>query len=161
MDSSPPTPSALVDRIVTATNRHDLDALVDCFAQDYVNETPVHPTRGFTGREQVRRNWSQLFSAMPDLRCRVLARAVDGDDVWSQWEMRGTRHDGSLSQTAGVIVFTVVDGRAQRVRFILEPVDTGTSTVDDAVAAAAGPAAAGSAAAGTAAAATAAVGTAS
>jgi len=142
MGTSPPAPSELVDRIVDATNRHDLDALVDCFAPDYVNETPVHPTRGFTGREQVRRNWSQLFAAMPDLRCRVLARAVDGNDVWSQWEMRGTRPDGSQSQTAGVIVFTVVAGRAQRVRFFLEPVDTGDSTVDDAVAAAAGTAAA-------------------
>ena len=142
MGTSPPAPSELVDRIVDATNRHDLDALVDCFAPDYVNETLVHPTRGFTGREQVRRNWSQLFAAMPDLRCRVLARAVDGNDVWSQWEMRGTRPDGSQSQTAGVIVFTVVAGRAQRVRFFLEPVDTGDSTVDDAVAAAAGTAAA-------------------
>jgi hypothetical protein len=34
---------------------------------------------------------------------------------------------------AGVIVFGVADGLAQRARFYLEPVDEGASTVDDAV----------------------------
>ena len=39
----------MVDRLVQATNDHDLEALVDCFAVDYVNETPAHPARGFRG----------------------------------------------------------------------------------------------------------------
>jgi hypothetical protein len=37
-----------------ATDARDLEALVACFAPDYRNETPAHPERGFTGREQVR-----------------------------------------------------------------------------------------------------------
>jgi hypothetical protein len=28
-----------------ATNEHDLDALVDCFADDYLNETPAGTRR--------------------------------------------------------------------------------------------------------------------
>ena len=134
MDTHGTSPSDVVERIVEATNAHDLDALVECFALGYVNQTPVHPSRGFVGREQVRRNWAQLFAAMPDLHCDVLASAVDGPHVWSEWEMRGTRPDGSAHLMRGVMVFEVGGGMVQSVRFYLEPVDAGPSTVDDAVA---------------------------
>ena len=135
MDTSTSSPAEVIDRVVAATNAHDLDRLVACFAPDYVNETPVHPARGFVGREQVRRNWAQLFGAMPDLQCEVTARAVDGDRVWSEWEMRGTRPDGSPHLMRGINLFRVSDDVVQAVRFYLEPVDTGGSTVDEAVAA--------------------------
>src|SRR4051794_24035588 len=78
------TPLAMVQRLQEATTRHDLDALVDCFAADYVNETPVHPARGFTGRQQVRANWQQIFAAVPDVRAEVLRTATAGDTVWSE-----------------------------------------------------------------------------
>ena len=135
-DSPTPSGTDVADRLVAATNAHDLDALVDCFAPDYVNQTPVHPSRSFIGREQVRRNWAQLFAAMPDLQCLVLASAVDGAHVWSEWEMRGTRPDHSAHVMRGVVVFEVGDQLVRSVRFYLEPVDDGPSTVDDAVAAA-------------------------
>ena len=128
--------SEVVQRVVDATNAHDLDALVDCFAPDYVNRTPAHPGRSFVGREQVRRNWAQLFAAMPDLQCEVLAAVVDGAHVWSEWEMRGTRPDQSAHLMRGVLVFEVAEGLVQSVRFYLEPVDEGASSVDDAIAAA-------------------------
>ncbi|MEO6412855.1 MAG: nuclear transport factor 2 family protein [Pedococcus sp.] len=83
----------------------------------------------------MRHNWAQLFAAMPDLSCEVLASAVDGRHVWSEWEMRGTRPDGSANLMRGVMVFEVVDDLVQSIRFYLEPVDTGPSSVDDAVAA--------------------------
>ena len=58
--TSPATdPLAAVARLQQATNAHDLEAIVACFAEDYVNETPVHPSRSFAGREQVRRNWAR------------------------------------------------------------------------------------------------------
>ena len=44
----------MVDRLVHATNAHDVDAVAACFAEEYENETPVHPARSFRGREQVR-----------------------------------------------------------------------------------------------------------
>jgi ketosteroid isomerase-like protein len=124
---------AMVDRLVQATNEHDLDRLVACFAEDYENETPVHPARGFQGRAQVRRNWEQIFAFVPDLQAKVLSSAIDGATVWSEWEMTGTRRDGSPHQMRGVILFRVRDGVAQSARFYLEPVDPGESTVNDAV----------------------------
>jgi ketosteroid isomerase-like protein len=111
-----------------------LDAVVACFAEDYRNETPVHPARGFVGREQVRRNWQQIFAHVPDVSARVLARSVDGDTAWSEWEHSGTRPDGSAHLMRGVIIFGVRDGLASWARFYLEPVDPDLATVDVAVA---------------------------
>jgi ketosteroid isomerase-like protein len=122
----------MVERLRDATNAHDLDALVNCFAEDYRNDTPAHPQRSFNGRAQVRSNWEQIFAAVPDIRASVLATAVDGDVIWSEWEMRGTRRDGAAHLMRGVIVFGVRGDRAAWARFYLEPVDP---SVDDASAA--------------------------
>jgi len=59
-------------RLEGAANAHDLNALVACFAPDYRNDTPAHPERSFTGREQVRRNWEQIFAFIPDITATVL-----------------------------------------------------------------------------------------
>jgi ketosteroid isomerase-like protein len=126
-------PAAVLSRLERATNGHDLEALVACFASDYRNETPAHPERGFTGRDQVRANWSQIFGAIPDLTCQVLSCTVDGDTVWSEWEHEGTRPDGTPHLMRGVIIFGVADGVAAWARFYLEPVQAAAGTVDQAV----------------------------
>lgn len=122
-----------VDRLATATNEHDLEALVGCFAADYVNETPVHPARGFVGREQVRRNWTAIFAAVPDLTARVTSVAIEGGAAWTEWEMSGTRRDGTPHLMRGVIVFGVEAGQAKWARFFLEPVDESEGDVTAAV----------------------------
>jgi ketosteroid isomerase-like protein len=124
---------AMVDRLLRATNDHDVDAIAACFADDYVNETPTHPSRGFRGREQVRRNWEQIFANVSELRADVVRCAIDGDVAWTEWEMAGRRRDGTAHLMRGVIVFGVRDGLAAWARFYLEPVDTESGTVDDAV----------------------------
>jgi ketosteroid isomerase-like protein len=133
MADTPEPGQALLDRLTAATRRHDLDALVDCFAPDYRNETPAHPAQGFTGRGQVRRNWEQIFTFMPDITPAVLRAACDGDVVWSEWEMTGTRADGIVQQMAGVIIFGVRDGRFSWARFYLEKVQPGGPDADQAL----------------------------
>jgi ketosteroid isomerase-like protein len=118
---------------LAATNAHDLDALVDCFAPDYVNETPAHPVRGFRGREQVRRNWATIFTAVPDIAMRVLASAADGDRIWVEAEMTGERAAGGQHAMAGVLIFGVADGRITSARFYLEPVESASGDVSAAV----------------------------
>jgi ketosteroid isomerase-like protein len=124
---------ALINRLCEATNAHDIDGIVSCFTEDYRNETPAHPARGFLGREQVRRNWEQIFTFVPDVAAKVLAFAVDGDTVWSEWEHSGTRSDGSMHLMRGVIIFGVRNGLASWARFYLEPVDPSQVSVDGAV----------------------------
>lgn len=124
---------AMVDRLARATNDHDLEGLAGCFAEDYENETPAHPTRSFRGRAQVRQNWEQIFAFVPDLRAEVTSSTIAGETAWTEWEMTGTRRDGTAHQMRGVILFGVRDGVAQWARLYLEPVDAGAGTVDDAV----------------------------
>jgi ketosteroid isomerase-like protein len=124
---------ASVERLVAATNAHDLDAIIGCFAVGYRNDTPAHPERSFTGRDQVRRNWEQILAVMPDVTVEVLRCTADGDIVWSEWEHRGTRPDGSLHLLRGVIIFGVCEGDIAWARFYLEPVQEGAGTIDQAV----------------------------
>jgi len=126
-------PMATIDRLVNATNQHDLESLTACFSEDYQNETPVHPARGFRGRAQVRRNWEQIFAFIPDVRAEVVRSAVDADTVWTEWEMRGTRRDGKASWMRGIIVFGVNGDAIRWARFYLEPVDESDATVDDTI----------------------------
>jgi ketosteroid isomerase-like protein len=126
-------PTAVVERLRDATNGHDLEAIVACFALDYRNETPLHPARGFTGREQVRRNWTQILANIPDVSTEIVGCTAAGDTVWSEWEHRGTRPDGSAHLMRGVIVFAVRDGLITTARFFLEPVEDIGGDVDAAV----------------------------
>ena len=126
-------PAEMVRLLERATNAHDLDAIVACFAADYRNETPAHPARGFTGRDQVRANWTQIFAAIPDLGVEVLRTSVTADTVWSEWVHRGTKPDGSVHLMRGVVIFGVESGRATWARFYLEPVQHGGGGVADAV----------------------------
>jgi ketosteroid isomerase-like protein len=123
-----------LNRLLEATNAHDVGRIEACFAEDYVNSTPCHPARGFTGREQVGRNWTTILHAVPDLVAEVVDCTEAGPRIWSEWEMRGTRRDGGAHLMRGVLVFTVRDGVATQLRFFMEPVDDSPLDADQAVA---------------------------
>ncbi|MFI5084607.1 MAG: nuclear transport factor 2 family protein [Actinomycetales bacterium] len=126
-------PQGVLDRLLQATNRHEVTELAACFAEDYVNRTPAHPGRGFTGRDQVRRNWEQIFAGIPDITASILSATVDGGRIWSEWHLSGNRGDGTPHEMAGVIIFTIDGGEITTARFYLEPVEHGSGTVADAV----------------------------
>jgi hypothetical protein len=133
MSQSGPEPLAVVERLRDATNAHDLEGIVACFAPDYRNETPLHPARGFVGRDQVRRNWSQILAAIPDVSTEIVAAVSIDDTIWSEWEHRGTRPDGSAHLMRGVIVFGLRNDVIATARFFLEPVEETGDGVDAAV----------------------------
>jgi hypothetical protein len=66
-----------------------------------------------------------ILSAVPDIVAEVKSYTVRGDTVWSEWEHRGTRPDGSAHIMRGVIIFGVESGLATWARFYLEPVQDG------------------------------------
>lgn len=131
-------PRNLVAQLVSAVNGHDLEGLVACFHEDYVNENPAHPQRGFRGNDQVRRNWTGIFGGVPDVHAEALRSAVDGDSVWSEWKMSGTRSDGGVFDMRGVFIFGVRDGRASWARMFLEPVEVTNGDADALIATVAG-----------------------
>jgi hypothetical protein len=125
--------TGVLQRLLHATNAHDLEAIVGCFASAYRNDTPVHPARGFVGRDQVRRNWEQILGLVPDIQATLLRSSAQGGVVWSEWEHRGTRRDGTPHLMRGVIIFGVEDDTIAWARFYLEPVEEGGGNVDHAV----------------------------
>ena len=122
--------SPFLARVLEATNAHDVERIVACFTPDYVNETPCHPPRGFVGKEQVRRNWTGILAAVPDLVSSLLAEAVVDGEVWSEWEMTGTRRDGTRHLARGVMIFRVEEDRARSCRFYMEPVVEDRTSAD-------------------------------
>ena len=136
-DTAPPAPTGvppIVQRLRDAINEHDLEQLVGCFSEDYRNETPAHPSRSFVGAEQVRRNWTQILGGLPDLRAELVRFAVSGDEVWAEWDWKGTRPDGAPFAMRGVTILAPgADGRATWSRFYMEPVDQAEDDVTAAV----------------------------
>jgi ketosteroid isomerase-like protein len=117
------SPLRVIDRLVRAINEHNLDALTACFADDYVNVTPAHPARSFTGKDQVRQNWRSIFKALPDVQASIVRSTVDGRTVWTEWEHRGTLPQGAPHLLRGVVIFSVGTHTITGARFFLEPVD--------------------------------------
>ena len=123
----------LVARLNAAMNAHDVGAFVACFAADYDSVQPAHPQRAFRGREQVRANWSAIFSGVPDFRAELVRVHVDGDTAWSEWRWEGTQTDGGRLDMAGVIVLGVRDGLVAWARLYVEPVERAGAGIDAAV----------------------------
>lgn len=111
-----------IDRLREAINSHDPQQVADCFTDDYRSETPHRPAEGFTGNDRVLANWTAIFARLPDLQARVLRRAADGDELWSEWEMVGTAPNGEQAVLCGPVIMTTRDGRIAWTRFYLAPV---------------------------------------
>jgi limonene-1,2-epoxide hydrolase len=118
----------LVERLNAALNAHDIDAFVALFAPDYDSVQPAHPDRAFRGSEQVRANWSQVFSGVPDFRSELIRACADADTVWSEWHWTGTG-----LEMAGVTVMGVRDGVIAWARLYVEPVEELGAGIDAAV----------------------------
>jgi uncharacterized protein (TIGR02246 family) len=123
MSAAGNTGEQVVARLQAAMNAHDVEAFVACFAEDYESVQPAHPDRAFRGREQVRANWSEVFTGVPDFRAEVVRVAAVGDTAWSEWRWQGTQTDGGRLDMAGVIVFGLRDDRVAWARLYVEPVE--------------------------------------
>ena len=91
MESGSSTTDVL-QRLREAINRHDLDALAACFEPDYHSEFPAHPDRTFRGHEQMRKNWSQIFGAVPEKTCgpgSMAYRKASEEPLSERCELRG------------------------------------------------------------------------
>lgn len=131
-------PLSVIERLNDALNRHDLDALMACFAPDYASEFPAHPDRAFRGHAQMRKNWTQIFSGVPDIAATLLRSVAAGDTAWGEWDWRGTRADGAPFAMRGVTVVGVSDDQIIWAHMYMEPVETSGTGSDAAIQRAAG-----------------------
>jgi hypothetical protein len=131
------TPLQLLARLNIAINRHDLPAFIACFDAEYESDQPIHPDRRFRGRAQVERNWTAMFTGLPDFRAELLRSAFDGESVWVEWHWTGTRADGTCLNARGACIFGVRAGLLTWGRLYMEEVDAGRG-IEAAVASLAG-----------------------
>jgi ketosteroid isomerase-like protein len=124
---------SLIERLHTAMNAHDLDAMLECFDPAYHSTFPAQPSRAFRGREQVRKNWSHIFDTVPDYRSDLLRHTRDGDVAWTEWHWHGTQRDGTRVEFRGVVIFQLRNARIAAARLYVEPVEKGGEDIDAAV----------------------------
>ena len=116
------SPTLVFERMIQAANRHDLDAMVACFAPDFRSEQPVHPERNFVGQAGVRKNWSFFFSTIPDLQLEILGEVTAGDTVWAEVHFHGEQADGKPFTVRGVTLQGISAEQILWARLYIEPV---------------------------------------
>ena len=116
------SPKVVFERMIQAANRHDLEAMVACFAPDFRSEQPLHPERDFTGQAGVRNNWSYFFSTIPDIQVEILNEVAEGDTVWAELHYHGTQVDGRQFTVKGVTLSGISADQIIWARLYIEPV---------------------------------------
>jgi len=116
------SPTLVFERMIQAANRHDLDAMVACFAPDFRSEQPLHPERNFVGQAGVRKNWSFFFSTIPDIQIEVLGEVTEGDTVWAEVHFHGEQTDGKKFNVRGVTLQGISADQIIWARLYIEPV---------------------------------------
>ena len=116
------SPKLVFERMIQAANRHDLDAMVACFAPDHRSEQPFHPERDFTGQAGVRKNWSFFFTTIPDIQIEILNEVAEGDTVWAELHYHGTQTDGKKFTVQGVTLLGIQADQIIWARLYIEPV---------------------------------------
>ena len=102
-----------VDALCDAFNRHDLDGLLEYFAEDavFINAKGSDGTgQRFSGKAELRKVFGALFEAMPDIQW-VGKNTVCGDRAISEWRRTGTAPNGEKQDWLGCDLYTFRDGK--------------------------------------------------
>ena len=119
----------VIERVHAAINRHDIDALMDCFEPDVRHELPTRPHRGFTGRDELRGYWEQVINDEGRFQAKLLRCTGTPDTAWAEWCWHGERADGTPFARAGVTIDGLRGGRIAWMRLYMEPVEGDPVTV--------------------------------
>jgi ketosteroid isomerase-like protein len=126
--------TAIGSRLLDALNAHDVDAFASLLAEDYRSDHPLHPARAFTGRAQARENWSAMFRGVPDLQVEQVATVDEGERLWLELRIHGTRVDGGRLDLRGVIVSEIRDGVIAAARLYVDEVEEAGGDIGQTVA---------------------------
>lgn len=97
-----------------AFNRHDIDAVMRCFADDCVFYTvggeEVYGAK-VEGKQAIADAFSAVWAGMKDAHWEHHGHFVHGDRAVSEWTFSGTNADGSRVEAQGADLFTLRDGQ--------------------------------------------------
>jgi len=114
-----PISRSTLEAVLDGFNRHDLDAIMEFFADDAVFESPRGPdpwgTR-FVGREAVRAGLAKRFAGIPDVHYAGDDHFLSADGVRgaSEWTVSGTTIEGERIEVRGCDLWTFEEGQIVR-----------------------------------------------
>ncbi len=97
-----------LDRLFDAFNRHDADAVMQCFTPDAVFLAAAGSEasgRSITGTAAIRGAFAAVWAGMPDVRWTVRRHRIVGDEAITEWLFTGTRPDRSRVEAEGLDLF--------------------------------------------------------
>lgn len=108
--------TATMKDILDAFNRHDLDAIMEYFAEDCVFDFPRGPEfngQRFIGKHQVRQALASRFSGIPDVHYGDDLHWISeaGDHGVSEWTLTGTTTNGTRIKVRGCDLWTFKNGK--------------------------------------------------
>jgi ketosteroid isomerase-like protein len=117
MDNSQLVPVEHLKQFLEAFNRHDLDAIIEFFAEGCSMDMPRGPDpwgKRFTGKAEVREALASRFKGLPDVHYGVDRHWVCGNMGFSVWTLTGTTPLGEHVEVRGTYHLEFVDGKIIR-----------------------------------------------
>jgi ketosteroid isomerase-like protein len=114
---SEPVTYEVMKGFLEAFNRHDLDAIMEYFAEDCVFYMPRGSSpRGdrYVGKHDVRVGLSKRFEGIPDVHYGEDRHWVCGDFGVSEWTLTGTTVAGKKIEVRGVDLLEFAEGKITR-----------------------------------------------
>jgi ketosteroid isomerase-like protein len=107
----------LLGGFLEAFNRHDLDGIMDYFADECIFYMPRGSSpRGdrYVGKADVRAGLAKRFAGIPDVHYGEDQHWVCGDLGVSEWTLTGTSLSGQHFEVRGVDLLEFTDGKITR-----------------------------------------------
>ena len=104
-------------QVLEAFNRHDLNAIMEFFADDCTLEMPRGPEpwgQRFNGKDQVRDALAGRFKGIPDVHYGEDRHWVAGNRGVSEWTLTGTTTSGIHLNVRGCDLWEFRDGKIIR-----------------------------------------------
>lgn len=104
-------------QILDAFNRHDLDAIMEYFAEECSFDMPRGPEpwgQRFFGKDQVREALGSRFKGIPDVHYGEDRHWVGGDRGVSEWKLTGTTTSGVRIAVRGCDLWEFQDDKVVR-----------------------------------------------
>jgi ketosteroid isomerase-like protein len=108
---------ATAKAMLAAFNAHDLDAVMDFFADDCSLDMPRGPDpwgRRCIGKAAVREGLASRFKGLPDVRYSEDRHWVSGNMIFSEWLLTGTTPQGVAVKVRGCDHYEFRGGKVVR-----------------------------------------------
>jgi ketosteroid isomerase-like protein len=105
---------AALDGLASAFNAHDIDAIMEFFADDCSLDLPRGPEphgSRYVGRDEVRRGIMSRFETTPDVHYGEVEHFASGSTGMSKWLLTGTTPQGDKVCVRGCDFYTFRDGK--------------------------------------------------